>query len=85
MAEINLPINVDLKQAEPPQAQVEVPKAPVKPGYKTTEFWVTLLSALAVFGESIHGSLPPQTAAIVGAVVTGLYTISRGLSKSGSK
>lgn len=69
----------------------EVPQAPAvvqpvqvvhKPGYKTTEFWITIATSGALVLEAVQGALPPQTATIVAGLVTGLYALSRGLSKS---
>lgn len=51
----------------------------MKPGYKTTEFWLTLLGSIATYVEP---ALPPIAKAIVtGALGVG-YAISRGLAKS---
>jgi hypothetical protein len=51
----------------------------MKPGYKTTEFWLTLL---ANFAPMIAGALPPEQAAILGAVTAGVYTASRAYTKA---
>jgi hypothetical protein len=52
-----------------------------KPGYRTSEFFVTLAVGLAVLIASIADYLPPRYAAIASAVVAGLYAVSRGLAK----
>ena len=52
-----------------------------KPGYKTTEFWVTGLSSVGAVLASVAGFLPPQYAAIATAIAGGLYAVSRGLAK----
>lgn len=62
-------------------------KALVKPGYATTEFWVTLLTVLA----SVVGALDPSIhvsqyvhgiAAAAAAIATIAYTVSRiGIKK----
>jgi hypothetical protein len=61
-----------------------------KPGYKTTEFWLTLLAA--VLGVLIQFDVIPTegdgwVAKVVSAVVLALgaagYAVSRGLAKSG--
>jgi type IV secretory pathway protease TraF len=52
-----------------------------KPGYKTTEFLVTLAVGLAVLIASVADYLPPRYAAISASVVAGLYAVSRGLAK----
>lgn len=56
-----------------------------KPGVYTTEFWVTLFGAL-VTGADLFGvaELVPDTWAAIGlAVITGLYSVSRGVAKQG--
>ena len=63
-------------------------KKEVKPGWKTTEFWITVMVAL---GSLLWGAglLDPEGAGtankVFGLVVSGLsavgYTISRGLAK----
>lgn len=64
--------------APPPQAPAA---APAKPGWKTTEFWLTLLGALApalntAAGQIWHVSIPTdQLYAGIGAV--GVYATTR--------
>ena len=54
---------------------------PVKPGWKTTEFWgKVLVQALTLFG-AIHGMLDPKTAIVVGGILEGIYNIMRPLQK----
>jgi len=53
----------------------------LKPGYKTTEFWVTALTSAAALVAALSGHLSPRYAAIAAAVSTGLYAIGRGLAK----
>lgn len=50
-------------------------------GYRTTEFWVTVLTQLALLISAVADALPPRYAAIASAAVGGLYAISRGLAK----
>lgn len=52
-----------------------------KPGYKTTEFWLTVATAVAGLLQAVAGALPPAQAAILITISTGLYTLSRGLAK----
>jgi len=66
------------------KGEIKAETPPIKPGYKTTEFWVVILAALAAGLEGLTGILPAQTATIVAAIVAGLYAVSRGLTKSGS-
>ncbi len=51
----------------------------MKPGYKTTEFWLSLFTNIAPF---VLGALPPVQAAVLGAVTTGVYTASRAYAKA---
>jgi hypothetical protein len=55
----------------------------VKPGYKTTEFYVALLVILGSFVSTLAGNLPDRYAAWASAVAGGLYALSRGLAKIG--
>lgn len=56
----------------------------MKPGFKTTEFWLTLLTllglmGLAGFGMAQHGA---DVAAIIGALGAALSTIGYSLSRA---
>jgi hypothetical protein len=53
----------------------------VKPGYKTTEFWVTAITSAAALVAALSGNLSPRFAAIAAAVSSGLYAVARGLAK----
>lgn len=57
---------------------------PVKPGFKTTEFLLTVLADVGFLAASIQGSLPPKWAAIAGTVSTGAYALSRAWTKAGA-
>ena len=57
----------------------------VKPGWKTTEFWVTILTQFSIVGGAIAGALPPKEAALLAAFSQAAYTIARGIAKSGEK
>ena len=52
-----------------------------KPGYKTTEFWVTVITSAAALVAALAGQLSPRYAAIAAAVSVGLYSVGRGLAK----
>ena len=52
-----------------------------KPGYKTTEFWLTLLGNLVTIVGNLKGIIPGQAAAIALVVLDGVYGIMRGLVK----
>jgi hypothetical protein len=59
---------------------------PAKPGYKTTEFWLTLLAMLlgALWGSGLvsDGSTFDKVLGFAAVVLGQLgYTVSRGLSK----
>lgn len=57
-----------------------------KPGYKTTEFYVTLLSNIIGVLGIIKGTVPPQYAGYVVMALTVLnsvYTIARTFIKQG--
>jgi hypothetical protein len=53
-----------------------------KPGWKTTEFWLTVANQVAVVWGAVAGYVPPKYAVIGSAVGTCLYTILRTLAKS---
>lgn len=53
----------------------------VKPGIKTTEFWMTILTVIASATAGLQGIVDPKIAAVLGAVSTIAYTISRGFAK----
>ena len=53
-----------------------------KPGWKTTEFWLTVANQVAVIWGSVQGFVPPKYAIIASAVGTTIYTILRTLAKS---
>lgn len=55
----------------------------MKKGYKTTEFWVTILTQVATIGTAVAGLLPPDRAAILVGLSQAAYAISRGLAKAG--
>jgi hypothetical protein len=62
---------------------------PVKPGYKTTEFWLTLvavvLSAVASSGLLAEGSTWVKVVGVALAVLATLgYTASRAVVKKGN-
>lgn len=53
-----------------------------KPGWKTTEFWLTVLSQIGTVVSAFQGSLSPKNAAIISAALTGIYGIVRAFTKS---
>lgn len=51
----------------------------MKPGWKTTEFWVTVATSLwAMFGQS----LPAAAQGVVVAVASAAYAVSRAVVKA---
>jgi hypothetical protein len=52
----------------------------MKPGYKTTEFWMSLISILA---PMVIGGLSAPWSVVVPVVGAGAYSIARGLAKGG--
>lgn len=56
----------------------------VKSGYKTSEFWLTIISNLITIAGALNGILDPKTAAIVLAILNGMYTTLRTIAKSGT-
>lgn len=55
----------------------------VKSGYKSSEFWLTIVSNLVTIAGALNGILDAKTAAIVLAVLNGLYTVLRTIAKAG--
>lgn len=54
-----------------------------KPGYKTTEFWVTTLTSIAALVASLTSNLKPEYATFGAAISEGLYALSRAVTKHG--
>jgi hypothetical protein len=54
---------------------------PWKPGYKTTELLVVVLTNIGLILSSAADWLPPRYAAIGSAIASAAYAISRGLAK----
>lgn len=52
----------------------------LRPGWKTTEFWVSLAVGAAPF---VHEALPATWKATLAVVAGGIYTLARGLAKLG--
>lgn len=53
-----------------------------KKGYKTTEFWVTVITSLAVVFNGIPA--PESKEGYIVAFIAGLYAVARGLAKRGT-
>ena len=56
-----------------------------KPGWLTTEFYITLFTSVFAFGDvvGLWDTLPDQWASVLWAIVGGLYAVSRGIAKNG--
>ena len=52
----------------------------VKPGWKTTYFWLTLLSNVVPIVGSLKGVIPPDKAAMIIGIINGVYGIIRSFS-----
>jgi hypothetical protein len=65
-------------------AQATVPPNPttVRPGWLSSEFWLTLLTHVGLAAAAISGLLPGKYAAIAGAASQAAYSLSRGLVKA---
>ena len=56
----------------------------MKPGYKTTEFYVALAPIVGSFLATLLGELPDKYAAIASSVSALGYAFSRGFTKAGA-
>jgi len=54
----------------------------VKAGWKTTEFWMTILTSLSAMVGQFEGAVPAPWGTILAAVVTAAYAIARALTKA---
>lgn len=54
-----------------------------KPGHKTTEFALTVLTVVGLLAAALADQLTPRYAAIATAVSVGAYAVARGLAKIG--
>jgi hypothetical protein len=54
---------------------------PIKPGYKTTEFWGTVFFHLANLALFILGTIDATWAVTASGIVQSVYNIARGISK----
>jgi hypothetical protein len=56
----------------------------VKPGYKTSELLVTVLTGVGSWLAEWQGSLAPKWAALATTISAGCYAISRAITKHGA-
>lgn len=57
----------------------------MKAGHKTTEFWLTIVSNLITIAGALQGMIDGKTAAVILAVLNGVYTVLRTIAKSGTE
>jgi hypothetical protein len=62
-------------------ALTPVKAAPATPGWQTTEFWVTVLTAVGATAAAATNNLPPRYATLASTIAVVAYAISRGLAK----
>lgn len=53
-----------------------------KPGWKTTEWWLSLATQAGVLWGAIQGFIPPKYAAIIAVAGTAVYTVARTIAKA---
>lgn len=53
-----------------------------KPGYKTTEFWITLFTTAGTLVGQVQGVIPEPWGVIAAAVCTFGYTVARAWAKA---
>lgn len=58
-----------------------------KPGYLTTEFWVSIITGLYMFLNTtgVLDQIPDKYAGLLLAIIGAAYSVSRGVAKSGVK
>lgn len=55
----------------------------IRRGWRTSEYWVTMLNAVGATAAAIGGVLSPATAAWISALSGVAYAVARGLAKVG--
>ena len=53
-----------------------------KPGYKSTEFWMSLAALIMTGGMGMNPELVGQATTYIPAAVAGVYTMGRSLYKA---
>lgn len=54
----------------------------IKSGWRSSEFWVTVLPIIGTWAMAMEDIVPPKYAALATAIATSAYTIARGLAKT---
>lgn len=63
-------------------AQTDSPQVKgLKPGWKTSEFWITIGGNVAALVATVSEVLDPKIGGILMLLVNGFYTLSRGIAK----
>lgn len=53
----------------------------IKPGYKTSEFFISIITVIASITGSLSEVLPPKIGFILATISSVGYAISRGIAK----
>ena len=69
------------KMAVEAKREVKTMDNEVKPGWKTTEFWITAIAAGLTMIQSMQGSIPHPWGEIVIAIMAAAYSIARTIAK----
>lgn len=58
-----------------------------KPGYLTTEFWVSIITGLYMFLNTtgVLDQIPNKYSGLLMSIIAAAYAVSRGQAKSGVK
>lgn len=57
----------------------------IKPGHRTTEFWIVIVTAVMAALGAIADQVPPKWGLAITAALAGLYSLSRGLAKRAAR
>lgn len=77
-SDVNIKVTADTSDAKKKLSELISLR---KPGWKTTEFWITALVVAGGIIAAFKDLLPPKWALICAAFSQAAYAISRGLSK----
>jgi hypothetical protein len=64
------------------KALKEVQNMQVKSGWRSSEFWMTVLTNVSTLVGALNGVIDPKTAAIIVAVTNCIYSILRSAVKN---
>jgi len=53
----------------------------IKEGWKTTEFWLSVLSSVAAIYFAVQNLIPPEISAKIVAAIVMIYSIARAIAK----